>query len=252
MRREVHDGADGVKIFAGSIEGDGVLLMPLERAKAIVAEAHRLDRPVFAHPSDLAGIKIALDSGVDVLAHVTSDDQFWSVELVESMRAAHMALIPTLSLFDVEVKKAGASREIEQKVVARVLARLNAYAGAGGEILFGTDVGYIYQFDTVEEYQLMARAGLSFSQVLASLTTNPARRFGVADHSGLVAENMDADLTVFMGDPATDISVFSRVRYTIRAGKIIFQAPVRRARALHLAKLSRGREIPVFSGAAPM
>ena len=224
VRRQVRAGVDGIKIFAGSIEGDEVLPMPLERAQAIVVEAHRLERPVFAHPSNLAGIELALDSGVDVLAHVTSDDQPWSGELVERMRRAHMALIPTLSLFDVEATKDGASVEQAQKIVDRAVARLRAYAAAGGEILFGTDVGYIYQFDTAEEYTLMARAGMSFRQILASLTTNPARRFGLAGHSGRLAHNMDADLSVFMGDPDSDLTALSHVRYTIRAGKIIFQA----------------------------
>jgi imidazolonepropionase-like amidohydrolase len=224
VRRQVRAGADGIKIFAGSIEGDDVLPMPLERAQAIVDEAHRLDRPVFAHPSNLAGIELALDSGVDVLAHVTSDDQPWSGELVERMRTAHMALIPTLNLFDVEATQAGASVEQAQKFVDRAVARLRAYADSGGEILFGTDVGYIYQFDTAQEYTLMARAGMSFRQILASLITNPAHRFGLAGYSGRIARNMDADLSVFMGDPGSDLAAFSKVRYTIRAGKIIFQA----------------------------
>ena len=138
------------------------------------------------------------------------------------MKAAHMALIPTLTLFDVEIKKGGAPADIAQKFVDSTGARLRAYNAAGGDILFGTDVGYIYQFDTSEEYDLMQRAGMTFSQILASLTINPARRFGFAEHSGRIAVNMDADLTVFRGDPGTDISAFSRVSYTIRAGKVIF------------------------------
>jgi imidazolonepropionase-like amidohydrolase len=222
VRREIRAGADGIKIFAGSIEGHSVLLMPLERAQAIVQEAHRLHRPVFAHPSNLAGLDIALSSGVDVLAHVTSDEEVWRPALIERMKAAHMALIPTLTLFDVEIKKGGAPADIAQKFVDSTGARLRAYNAAGGDILFGTDVGYIYQFDTSEEYDLMQRAGMTFSQILASLTINPARRFGFAEHSGRIAVNMDADLTVFRGDPGTDISAFSRVSYTIRAGKVIF------------------------------
>jgi imidazolonepropionase-like amidohydrolase len=222
--REVRAGADGIKIFAGAIEGDSVLLMPLDRARAIVQEAHRLRRPVFVHPSNLAGIEIALDSGADVLAHVTSDDDAWSPALVGRMRAAHMSLIPTLTLFDVEAKNGGASPDVEQKIVDRAVERLRAYNAAGGDILFGTDVGYIYQFDTSEEYALMQRAGMTFPQILASLTTNPARRFGFANHSGRIAANMDADLSIFQGDPGTDISALSRVSYTIRAGKVIFRA----------------------------
>src|SRR6202034_3084638 len=45
-------------------------------------------------------------------------------------------------------------------------------AAAGGEIVFGTDVGFICQFDTAEQYALMARAGMSFRQILASVPTN--------------------------------------------------------------------------------
>jgi imidazolonepropionase-like amidohydrolase len=223
VRREVRAGADGIKIFAGSIEGDSVLLMPLDRARAIVQEAHRLHRPVFVHPSNLAGIEVALDSGADVLAHVTSDEDAWPPALVVRMRAAHMSLIPTLTLFDVEAKKGGAPPDVEQKIVDRAVARLRAYSAAGGDVLFGTDAGYIYQFDTSEEYALMQRAGMTFPQILASLTTNPARRFGFADHSGRIAIKMDADLSIFRGDPGTDISALSRVSYTIRAGKVIFR-----------------------------
>jgi imidazolonepropionase-like amidohydrolase len=136
-----------------------------------------------------------------------------------------MSLTPTLTLFDVEAKKAGAPPDVEQKIVDKAVARLRAFSAAGGDVLFGTDVGYIYQFDTSEEYELMQRAGMTFPQILASLTINPARRFGFSDHSGHVAVKMDADLTVFRGDPGTDISAFSRVSYTIRAGKVIYRGP---------------------------
>jgi imidazolonepropionase-like amidohydrolase len=225
VRRQVRAGANGVKIFAGSIERDEVLLMPLERAQAIVKVAHELKSPVFVHPSNLAGIEIALKSGADVLAHVTSDEQPWTSALVARMKAARMALIPTLTLFDVEAKKGDAPPDVDAKIVDRAISRLRAYNAAGGEILFGTDVGYIYQFDTSEEYVLMQRAGMSFAQILASLTTNPARRFGFASHSGRIAATMDADLTVLRGDPGADIAAFSQVSYTIRAGKVVFQVP---------------------------
>ena len=171
VRQQVHDGADGVKIFAGSIQADSVLMMPLDRAKAIVNEAHRLHRQVFVHPTSLEGLEIALDSGADVLAHVTSEGDPWTPALVARMRAQNVAVIPTLTLFDVEMKKDGASAEATQKFVDSAVARLRLYNEGGGEILFGTDVGYIYQFDTAEEYTLMQRAGMSFARILAALTT---------------------------------------------------------------------------------
>ena len=70
----------------------------------------------------------------------------------------------------------------------------------------------------------MARAGLSYRQILAALTTNPAQRFGFARRSGRVAKGMEADLVVLDGDPAKDLTALSRVRYTIRGGRVIYAA----------------------------
>jgi dihydroorotase-like cyclic amidohydrolase len=40
----------------------------------------------------------------------------------------------------------------------------------------------------------MSRAGMSFEQILASLTTILAERFGCFNHTGRIAKGMDADL----------------------------------------------------------
>lgn len=40
--------------------------------------------------------------------------------------------------------------------------QLKAFSEAAGQVLFGTDVGYIEQFDTAEEFVWMSRAGMSF------------------------------------------------------------------------------------------
>ena len=51
---------------------------------------------------------------------------------------------------------------------------LKTYSDEGGTILFGTDVGYHNHYDTTEEYVLMARSGMTWRDILASLTKNPA------------------------------------------------------------------------------
>ena len=77
-----------------------------------------------------------------------------------------------------------------------MVAELGAYSKAGGEVLFGTDVGYTDHFDTTLEFTLMSQAGMTYQQILASLTTNPARRFKSSGHSGRIANGMNADLVV--------------------------------------------------------
>jgi imidazolonepropionase-like amidohydrolase len=225
VRQQIREGADGIKIFVGAITADGVLPMPVDIAKAIVSEAHRAGKPVFAHPSNTEGIEVAIQSGVDILAHTAPMSGDWTPAFVERLGSAHMALIPTLTLFDVEAKKAKVSAEENEMWIKLPVQELKAYSDAGGEILFGTDVGYTDHFDTAEEFALMSRAGMSFQQILASLTTNPAKRFGYSNHSGRVAKEMDADLVVLDGDPAKDVTAFSKVHEVIRSGKITY--PVR-------------------------
>jgi imidazolonepropionase-like amidohydrolase len=222
VRQQLRDGADGIKIFANSIESDGILTMPLDMAQAIVAEAHRAGKPVFAHVSNDQGIEVAIESGVDILAHTTPSDELWSPTFAQRLVAAHMALTPTLTLWDEESKKGKVSPDNIEKGMSRAALQLEAFSRAGGQVLFGTDVGYIQQFDTSEEFKWMSRAGMSFQAILASLTTNPARRFGYSTHSGRIANGLDADLVVLGADPAQSTSAFSKIRYTIRGGEIIY------------------------------
>lgn len=220
VRQQICDGADGIKIFANSVERNEILTMPLDLAKVIVAEAHRAGKPVFAHVSSNQGIEVAIQSGVDILAHTTPVDDLWSPSFAQRLVAAHMALTPTLTLWEVESKNA--SPEELEKGMSRAAQQLEAFSRAGGQVLFGTDVGYIEQFDTSEEFKWMSRAGMSFQEILASLTTNPAQRFGYATRSGRIAKGLDADLVVLRDDPAQNTSAFSKVRYTIRGGEVIY------------------------------
>src|SRR5229473_1705397 len=222
VRQQIRDGADGVKIFANSIEANGILTMPLDLAKAIVAEAHRAGKPVFAHVSNDQGIEVALQSGADILAHTTPADDEWSAAFAERLTAAHVALTPTLTLWEVEGRKGGDSPDNIEKGTSKAARQLKAFSQAGGQILFGTDVGYIEQFDTSDEFAWMSRGGMNFRQILASLTTNPATRFGYSGHSGRIAKGMDADLVVLEGDPGRDVAAFSKVHQVIRSGELIY------------------------------
>ena len=222
VRQQIPDGADVIKIFASSIERDDIFTMPLAMAQTIVAESHRAGKPVFAHVSNDQGIEVAVQSGVDILAHTTPSGSLWSKSFVKRLNAAHMALTPTLTLYDVEAKKSGTAPDIAEKWMNKAVQQLKAFSQSGGQVLFGTDVGYVDQFDTSEEFALMSRASMRFQQILASLTTNPARKFGYSGRRGRIAKGMDADLTVLQADPAENSTAFSRVRYTIVGGKVIW------------------------------
>jgi len=223
VRDHATNGADGIKLFTGSYQGEGkVAVLPLAIAKAAVAEAHRHSMPVFAHPQNVEGVEVAIASGVDILAHTVPQSPPWTPEFVARLERAHLAVIPTLTLFDFEARKGGIPDRNREGWVAQMVAELRAYSQAGGEIIFGTDIGYTDHYDTALEFTLMSRAGMSFQEILASLTTNPARRFGYGGRKGRIAKGMEADLVVLGADPAEDATAFCKVRYAIRGGKIIY------------------------------
>jgi imidazolonepropionase-like amidohydrolase len=179
---------------------------------------------VFSHPSNIEGAQIAIDAHVDVLAHTTSVRGIWSEQMVAQMKRQHMSLVPTLKLWKYEGAKSGASPEDQLQFQTRAAKNLTAYAKAGGQILFGTDVGYMTDYDPTEEFAAMSRAGLTPMQILASLTTAPAERFGESDKRGRISAGMLADLVVLSADPASDATNFAKVRYTVRGGRIVYSA----------------------------
>ncbi|HEX3456936.1 MAG TPA: hypothetical protein VHR97_03190 [Candidatus Baltobacteraceae bacterium] len=62
---------------------------------------------------------------------------------------------------------------------------------------------------------------MAFSEVLESLTTGPTRRFD-GRRTGTIASGEPADLVVLEGTPSRGPALFSDVRLTIRAGRIIY------------------------------
>jgi imidazolonepropionase-like amidohydrolase len=144
--------------------------------------------------------------------------------MIEQMKRQKMSLIPTLKLWKFEAAKTGASPEDQLKFQSRAAQNLTAYAEAGGQILFGTDVGYMTDYDTTEEFAAMARAGMTPMQILASLTTAPAERFGESNRHGRIATGMDADFVILGADPAQDAANFAKVCATYRGGKLIAAA----------------------------
>jgi imidazolonepropionase-like amidohydrolase len=223
---QIEAGADGVKLFTGAIVGppQGVLPMSEEIAAATVAEAHAHGKPAFAHPTDKAGLEVALDSGVDVLAHAAPESGEWSPAFVARLKADDVALIPTLTLFDSELRRENAPESVVNRFVGTAKQQLGAMARGGGQILFGTDAGYIEVYDTHLEYQLMAAAGMDWRQILASLTTAPAQRFGQSSVRGRLAKGFAGDLVLLGTDPQHKPDAYADVRMTVRDGRVIHDA----------------------------
>ncbi|MEM9552785.1 MAG: amidohydrolase family protein [Acidobacteriota bacterium] len=217
-------GVEGVKIFTGSYLGPGrVAHLDLELVRAVTEAAHARGGFVIAHPQTRLGVELALEGGVDILAHTAPGDGLWPGQLIERLVAADVALVPTLKLWRWEFERGGVPADVVTTLERHGVGQLRAFAAAGGTVLFGTDVGYMTEDDPAEEYRLMQRAGLDADALLAALTTAPAARFGGGTTS-TVEVGQPADLVLLGADPRHDPSAFSDVRATIRGGRVIFEA----------------------------
>jgi imidazolonepropionase-like amidohydrolase len=214
-RRLVEAGVDGIKIFAsaprGAALGEDVL-------RAAVREAHRANKPAFVHPNTTADVLAALGAGADVVAHTTPRGA-WHDDVRALVAEHRAALTPTLTVLQHFLRH---DRLSARKGAAEAAGdQLRDWREAGGTILFGTDLGAVGP-DPRDEYGAMAAAGMAFEDVLASLTTDPAARFARGERTGRLAPGFRADVTVVAGDPTADPAALAEVRWTIRAGRVIF------------------------------
>jgi imidazolonepropionase-like amidohydrolase len=227
VRENLDAGADATKLFVATPQGNGaVRRMPAEFARAAADASHRRGKMVMAHPTDIDGVRSALAAGVDVLAHTTLGVETpWPDTLRRQVIDAGMAVMPTLKLMGHELGKERVPEAIAQRLVAASVEHVRAFASAGGEVIFGTDAGYMTDYDPAEEYVLLSKAGLAPMQILASLTTTPAARWKEGGRRGRLAPGMDADIVVLDADPAAHPANFAKVRCTIRRGTAIYTAP---------------------------
>jgi imidazolonepropionase-like amidohydrolase len=207
---------DAIKVFLSSPRSAPLSANVIEAA---ASEAHRSGKLVFAHPNTGADVLTAARGGVDIIAHTTPHTGAWDDEILTAMRERRMALTPTLTIWKWYARHDRLSTQ--QKITNTEVDQLRAWLACDGDVLFGNDLGAV-DYDPSEEFVLMAEAGMSFPQILASLTTTPAGRFGESHKLGRIAPGFEADLVVLKDDPSKDIRALTSVQHTLRSGEIIY------------------------------
>lgn len=94
---------------------------------------------------------------------------------------------------------------------------------AGVDILVGTDVapvpvqnlgGLAHGVSGHHEIELLVKAGFTPIEALQSVTSKPARCFGLHDR-GRITEGARADLILVNGDPTSNISISLQIIHTL-------------------------------------
>ncbi|MGW4896866.1 amidohydrolase family protein [Kitasatospora sp. NPDC004240] len=226
VRARLAEGADYLKIVIddGTVHGADLPVMSPDVARALTAAAHDAGLRVVAHAITASEVEIALDAGVDGLAHVWSDlapDDPASPRLAERVRAQGVFVVTTLAYFEAitaqHLPTADCARPGSS---ANAVGALRALHRARVPLLAGTDATPFtpaHGTGLHRELQLLTEAGLSAEETLAAATSVPARHFALADR-GRIAAGLRADLVLVEGDPTRDIAATTAITDVWRRG----------------------------------
>lgn len=228
VRYQVKYGADVIKACAtGGVlsEGDavGATQYTYEELKAMVDEAHKLERKVAAHAHGAEGIKIATRAGVASIEH----GSFLDEEGAKMMAQRGTVLVPTLMAGEaVEgFAKNGVLKGLraEKALAAGAAMRKGIRIAAANkvQIAFGTDAGVIPHGTNAREFGLMVEwGGLSPIVALNAGTINAAKLLGWENRVGTIEAGKLADIVAVPGNPLEDIHRTERVSFVMKGGVI--------------------------------
>ncbi len=211
-------GVDLIKVgIEDNLQGRAWPLLSVEEITAIVERAHSGHVPVSAHVSRSDHVDLALQAGVDDVAHMVVDEI--SDELIARMIAADMYWVPTLELW------ACVDNLYPVHYGDQAVQNLTRLTQAGGLVALGTDyAGYICRFDLgmpVTEIELMQQAGMKPMEIIIAATKNAAHVCNLDADLGTLEAGKIADILVVDGDPLEDLSMLQKVRMVIHDGVII-------------------------------
>jgi imidazolonepropionase-like amidohydrolase len=229
-REIIKYGADCIKIAAtGGVlsKGDspGSEQFSDDEIRAIITEAHRLGRKVAAHAHGAAGIKQAIQAGVDSIEHGSFIDD----EAIEMMKQNGTYLVPTLYLGDwflENYKQVGVPEFMVAKArVVMPAARKNIARAfnAGVKVAFGTDAAVYPHGLNAREFAVMVKLGMTPMQAIQSATINAADLIAWSDKVGVVEPGHYADIIAVSGDPSTAVTVLEKVDFVMKGGRVVKQ-----------------------------
>jgi imidazolonepropionase-like amidohydrolase len=220
VREQAARGADWIKIYGDyrvGPDGDTVPTFTPAELKALVDTAHQIGRPVAVHATSDAGVRMAVQAGVDSVEH-----GYGASEATFRLLKQHgTAYEPTLTAVEataeyfqhyVPGKSAPTERMLEAKKGFQTALKVGVIIGNG------SDVGVFTHGENWREPAAMVAYGMTPAQALHASTDVAAGILRQSKHLGRIAPGMDADIAGFSGDPSRQIDALQRPVFVMKAG----------------------------------
>jgi imidazolonepropionase-like amidohydrolase len=223
-------GADFIKVVAD----DGKRLIAPDVMKAVVDEAHRSGVKVAVHASTVAGIKTAVEAGVDSIEHGDDvTDKLLAqmkqkgifIDLTETFAGQRLREFLQKSIvLSAEDQKAFAA--YEQQIAKEGPERVARVLKAGVDFAVGSDMWFDYPgktrgVATAIMFGALRDLGMPSADIIRASTVNAARLMGWSDRAGTIEPGKLADIIAVSGDPLQDITELERVKFVMKGGAVV-------------------------------
>ncbi len=227
-RREA--GADLIKIFASkSIRQGGAQTMSQEQLDGMCAEAKSQGLRTLVHAHSPESMRAAALAGCTQVEH----GLFATPEVLTLLASRGTILDPQCGLvfhnyIDNKRRYLGIgtySEEgfawMEKALPIAATAVRRALATPGLVVVFGTDaVAGAHGHNADEMICRVREAGQSVGDVIVSATSAAARSMKLEGSIGSLSPGMEADVIATDGDPAADVTAFTRVVFVMKGGVV--------------------------------
>lgn len=215
-------GADLIKLMAsgGYVSLDRDLptspQYSLGELKAAAEEAHDQGKPTTVHCHAPAGIRRAVEAGIDCIEHAGLLDE----PTAELMHKHSTQVVPTLNAlhsmvrYGTEFGRSPGDIERSKGRIEQSYKSFRIAVAAGLKVGAGVDaLGNLF-----EEIGLFVEGGMAPLQAITAATLTNAEILGVSDQIGTIATGKRADLLLVDGNPADNIGDLRRISITMKDG----------------------------------
>ncbi|KAI0116458.1 hypothetical protein GGR51DRAFT_318000 [Nemania sp. FL0031] len=206
------------EVFLGG-QNPVFLLFTQEEMDAMVAEAKMSRAPIAAHAESPEAVIMAATAGVTSIEHggIPSD------EALDAMKEHSTIFVPTLSVYDQELRRGSDYSESGKREFQQLLAYTKAAYEKGIKLACGGDTGAFAHGENVRELEFMLDAGIPLLDVLQAATLHGWEACGAdlcGRRFGSVEEGYAADIVALDGDLFQDLGTLRRVSFVMKDGRV--------------------------------
>jgi imidazolonepropionase-like amidohydrolase len=227
IREQLKQGASFIKIYETGHDSErgGNFSTPYQYTEAelaaAVTETARQHTRVGVHCTGEPGALYAAQAGVASIDHAYQ----LSDETMKLMREKHIFAVPTFAISEYFADHADSPRQAaaERAELAYHAQQFKKQLVAGVPIAMGSDVGPFPHGTQAREIELMVQYGMTPLSALQADLLNGADLLDWKDQIGTLKPGYYADIIAVPGNPLTDISALTHVRFVMKNGTIYRQ-----------------------------